>query len=215
MTRTDDPQGDAAVLVVAAYPLVSELVARSLRCEGLPAVVVAGCDIRHDPAAALLAREPAVALFDIELGHELHCGHSRMLADAAQVLPTVVLAGVESDADAVAWLDAGVSRTVTKSCSLAELVDALTDAMAGDRDLAHTVASRRLARERARTLVARLTSSEVAVLDRLVDGLTVTQIAEERTVSAATVRTQVRAVLTKLEVTSQLAAVAVAAQAAG
>ena len=51
------------------------------------------------------------------------------------------------------------------------------------------------------------------MLGRLMEGLTVREIAAASTVSEATVRTQVKAVLAKLEVCSQVAAVGLARQA--
>ena len=59
----------------------------------------------------------------------------------------------------------------------------------------------------------RLSSRETQVLQALADGRSVAEIARDWVVSEATVRTQVRAVLTKLGVTSQLAAVAAARRA--
>ena len=55
--------------------------------------------------------------------------------------------------------------------------------------------------------LGRLTERERAVLSRLAQGRRAQAIAEEFSVSLATVRTQIRAVLGKLEVDSQLAAV--------
>lgn len=58
-----------------------------------------------------------------------------------------------------------------------------------------------------------LTSREKYVLARLVDGHHADAIAEEAVVSITTVRSQIRSILTKLEVTSQLEAVALARRA--
>ena len=56
----------------------------------------------------------------------------------------------------------------------------------------------------------RLTPRERQVLDHLADGKRVADVAREFVVSPATVRTQVRSILAKLEVGSQLEAVALA-----
>jgi DNA-binding NarL/FixJ family response regulator len=69
----------------------------------------------------------------------------------------------------------------------------------------------RLVEDEERRLVARmesLTARELNVLSLLYDGKSVRGIAELAGVSEATVRSQVKAVLRKLEVNSQLAAVA-------
>ena len=59
----------------------------------------------------------------------------------------------------------------------------------------------------ARQRIARLTPRERAVLDELADGRRIHDIATADVVSQATVRTQVKSILSKLEVRSQLAAV--------
>ena len=61
-----------------------------------------------------------------------------------------------------------------------------------------------------RAALARLTPQEAAVLRHLMAGRAVKEIARLRVVSEATVRAQVKAVLAKLQVSSQLAAVAAA-----
>ena len=55
-----------------------------------------------------------------------------------------------------------------------------------------------------------LTPREIRVLVALTDGLSADQIAQEDFVSVATIRSQIRAVLRKLGVNSQLAAAAIA-----
>nr|WP_281374640.1 LuxR C-terminal-related transcriptional regulator [Nocardioides soli] len=55
-----------------------------------------------------------------------------------------------------------------------------------------------------------MTPREEAVLGELMQGRTVRDIASSSFVSEATVRTQVKAILSKLEVSSQLAAVGIA-----
>lgn len=64
-----------------------------------------------------------------------------------------------------------------------------------------------------RTRLARLTAQEGEVLRHLMSGRSVREIARVRVVSEATVRTQVKAVLAKVETHSQLSAVAAARQA--
>jgi DNA-binding NarL/FixJ family response regulator len=60
--------------------------------------------------------------------------------------------------------------------------------------------------------LALLTARESQVLGRLMQGRTVHDIATLSVVSEATVRTQVKSILAKLEVSSQLAAVGLAHQ---
>lgn len=66
--------------------------------------------------------------------------------------------------------------------------------------------------EEKRHRLERLTPREKQVLSSLLQGLTVREIAKRSFVSEATVRTQVKSILAKLEVGSQLAAVGLANQ---
>jgi DNA-binding NarL/FixJ family response regulator len=68
-----------------------------------------------------------------------------------------------------------------------------------------------LERERSRRL-ARLSPREREVLDLLAEGHRAAEVAEHFVVSMTTVRTQIRAILTKLQVNSQLEAVALLRQ---
>jgi DNA-binding NarL/FixJ family response regulator len=70
-----------------------------------------------------------------------------------------------------------------------------------------------LVRERAvNQRLGRLSNRERQVLELLAEGLRASAIAEKFVVSMTTVRTQIRSILTKLEVTSQLEAVALVHQ---
>ena len=66
----------------------------------------------------------------------------------------------------------------------------------------------RASTSRAHATFERLTNHEALVLGSLIDGLSAEEIAESHFVALTTVRSQIRAVLQKLGVRSQLAAVA-------
>ncbi|MGN0065027.1 MAG: LuxR C-terminal-related transcriptional regulator, partial [Nocardioides sp.] len=68
----------------------------------------------------------------------------------------------------------------------------------------------RAATEDMRRRLDRLTPRERQILGHLIAGLTVREISRQAVVSEATVRTQVKSILAKLEVSSQLAAVGLA-----
>jgi DNA-binding NarL/FixJ family response regulator len=105
---------------------------------------------------------------------------------------------------------------VPKSAPFPMLLRAIRDLMAG-RDIMAAPRRRQLVElHRARSAerrelaakVGRLTPREREVLAQLAAGQRAQAVAEHFVVSLATVRTQIRAVLTKLEVGSQLEAVA-------
>jgi len=115
-----------------------------------------------------------------------------------------------------AMLEAGVARVLSSTTTMAEILGLIAALREGigqldqpDREeLVH--AWRQVLPERvvARAKLASLTPREREVLRLLHLGHTVQRIAEEHGVAVSTVRSQVRAVLRKLGVKSQLAAVA-------
>ena len=115
-------------------------------------------------------------------------------------------------------LEAGASGWIRPSACLDEVDAALSLVIAGEPILGRTEHSEllehlRIERTNALRLRARfeaLTPREALVLSGLANGLSAEEIAREHFVALTTVRSQIRAVLQKLGVRSQLAAVAVA-----
>lgn len=92
-----------------------------------------------------------------------------------------------------------------------EVLDQLDAALRGVRLPARPDVMARLHdHEQRSTALARLTPSEALVLARLVEGRTAGEIANAAHVSLATVRTHIRRILGKLDVTSQVGAIATA-----
>jgi DNA-binding NarL/FixJ family response regulator len=108
---------------------------------------------------------------------------------------------------------------VSKAAPFEQLVQAASAAVAGrsmlteqERRELHEI--NRGGQDRTR-LLHRLTAREHEVLDRLAAGQRAAKVAEEFVVSVATVRSQIRSILAKLEVGSQLEAVALARSGGG
>jgi DNA-binding NarL/FixJ family response regulator len=137
-----------------------------------------------------------------------------MIRDLA--IPWVVLTGVRRGPLWGAMFEAGAVGVLRSTSSLRQLRSALQRALGGEYLTRETEMSdlkrawRSVERERrlAVTQVRSLTPRESAVLGLMHAGQSVNQIAEQAGVSEATVRSQVRAVLRKLDVNTQLAAVA-------
>lgn len=160
---------------------------------------------------------PDVVLLDLYLAE----GRS-----AIDLLPTlrapdrkVILVTGESDPVILASaLEAGVDAVVEKADSLPALVSEISAVVCGPSRVADARRQRilgearcaRAERRRALAPFAALTSREAAVLALLVDGVQAAEIAERSYVSLSTVRSQVRSILIKLGVRSQLQAVALA-----
>lgn len=166
----------------------------------------------------LLDYQPSIALVDIELGP---VGNGLSLVRPLVAAGTAVL--VITSAPTPQWgegLAAGASRVIAKTSPLHEIL-ACIEAMSQGRPVLSPAVRDELVREweatqRAsesiRSRLASLSTSEQEVLAALMDGSPVRDIARHRVVSEATVRTQISAVLGKLEVSSQLAAVVLAGQ---
>ncbi|WP_141796704.1 response regulator transcription factor [Nocardioides sp. SLBN-35] len=171
--------------------------------------------------AALLARvrelRPRIVLLDLDLGP---LGDGRLLiAPLARAgVPVLVLTATT---DRVRWgecLAAGARRVLSKAGSLDAVLAVITSLARGgpvmdETERAELIA---LARENGkehreiRVRFERLTPREAVVLGHLMRGETVHDIAAAFVVSESTVRTQVKRILAKLEVSSQLAAVGLA-----
>lgn len=205
------------VSLVEDHPLLGESVARALRDAGVDAQVVP-----LGPPAEVVARcleaGPGLVLLDLDLGPVTGSG-VELVGPLVEGGASVLVVTAAEDVVALGTcLDAGALGVVPKSGSLDQLVGTVTDALDGravmaeaDRE-AYLTAARDARAERGAALApfARLTEREAEVLDDLMEGTPVAAIATAADVSEATVRTQVRAVLTKLGVCSQLAAVAAA-----
>ncbi|HEX5881272.1 MAG TPA: LuxR C-terminal-related transcriptional regulator, partial [Actinomycetota bacterium] len=133
--------------------------------------------------------------------------------------PRVIVVTASSDPDLRATtLEQGASGIIDKGLPFTDLLAAVVAAARGDDlmtplDRMQLVNLARRARDERAALLApfaQLTDREARVLRALSDGRPVSSIARGWVVSEATVRSQVRAVLTKLGVSSQLEAVALA-----
>lgn len=162
--------------------------------------------------------EPECVLVDLHIGGRLGNGVELIGSLVASGAKVVVLTAERRRMALAVLLDAGAAGWIGKAVSLDE-VDATMrqvlngSAVIGRADRAALLDE--LRRERAGTVRAsttfeHLTRCEALVLRALIDGHSAAEIAEANFVSLATVRSQIRSVLQKLGVRSQLAAVALA-----
>jgi len=211
---------DIRVLIVDDTHLVAEALMMSLQQHGFAHVALARTVTPDGVVSAAANFGPHVALVDSELsGTATSTSLIRQLHDMGIVV--VMLTMTDDPARSAQCLEAGAVGIFDKSKALEDLMVLLTDAAHGrtvlqpaSRDaLLEVVRSQRQESERRLAPFRLLTSREQAVLAALMDGKTAEVIAKEHTVSLATIRTQIRGVLQKLGVKSQLAAVALAVRA--
>lgn len=207
------------VALVEDHDLLATTLGIALEIEGME-VLRARLDGRGELRAQLSTFRPHVALIDLDLGP---------LGDGGQLIPdlvadgvrVIVVSGTTDDADLGRCLAFGAIGCVPKRCGLHELIAAVEGAAVGQSnlsprrrtDLIAIWQTQKASREDGEERLRQLTPREAEILARLMDGMTVERIAVESVVSAGTVRTQVKSILAKLGVNSQLQAVALASRA--
>jgi DNA-binding NarL/FixJ family response regulator len=210
------------VLIVEDHAILSHALAAALEAAGCSTVEVQDPESLEAPMvlAAAEAMRPDVVLLDLDLGEDRR--GAPLTSCLIELGTTVLILTADRDpASAGEALEAGASAVLLKSQPFHELVEAVEAAAAGERLITpaqrdeHIAAWRRRrdSERRHRTRFDRLTASEAAVLEGLVDGCSLEAIASSRGVAIGTVRSQVKAMLRKLGVGSQVAAVALAREA--
>ena len=206
-----------SVLIVEDHVLLADGLAVSLRRENLVAEIV---DPRS-PEAILEAAwrlRPDVVLLDVVLGDAYGLSVpliEPLRATGAQVL---ILTGVTDPALLGTCVEAGAVGLISKREGFDAVLDKLSRAARHQttldaREREQVLGSLRVRRAEERARLApfeRLTARERVVLGALMDGASAEEIAKSSFVSLATVRSQIRSILEKLSVHSQVAAVALA-----
>ena len=207
----------ARIVIVDDHALLAQSLTFALRARGFEADAAPmgppGTLVRH-----IHESTPDLVMLDMQLGEALGSGVDlvRPFIDAgARVL---VVSGVNDPLVVAAAVEAGAVGHVSKARPFEELVETASRAAQGHevlsdaerRTMLSALRQHRAALAEARRPFERLSQREAQVLSALCDGLTVGAIATTWFVSVPTVRTQVRAVLLKLDVSSQLEAVTLA-----
>ncbi|MCW2717982.1 response regulator [Pseudonocardia sp.] len=197
------------VLVVDDHHLVAASLAMALRGRGIAAVAVAPAEFvdRLDRPAP----PGGMVMLDLELGAGLD-GTVLVPRLRAAGWEVVIVTGTLDESRVAAAVTAGAAGWVLKSAPFDELVATAVRVVEGrpllsdvERARLRTIAETVGAADRHRQQCwVKLTPRERQIVDRIVQGKRPTAIAEEFVVSVATVRTQIRSILTKMEVGSQL-----------
>lgn len=211
---------NAKVLIVEDHGLLAQSLVFALQAEGLTADTLVP-QTAEQVLKVSTEYEPTVVLLDLELGGQI--GTSVQLIEplldlGAQVM---MVTGVTDRVRLAECLEAGATGLIDKARPFTELVEAVKEvAELGSlvppeqrQELLGELRRQRAADRERMAPFERLTAREQEVLAGLIDGLSAEKIAEGAFVSLATVRSQIRSILLKLDVNSQLAAVALARQA--
>ena len=204
------------VLLVEDHDLLADSVAAALTAEGYDVVRPPALDAAAIVAAA--QESPVqVALVDLRLSEQTTA--LPLIPQLRDAGAAVLMVTGETDKVMLAeCVEAGAIGLVHKSVALDELIDAVhhvaelrTHMSKAERDdLLQQLRQHRRADSERLGPFRELTAREQQVLAGLMDGLSAEALAERDFVSIATIRSQIRSILSKLGVGSQLAAVALA-----
>lgn len=206
------------IALVEDHQLLSAALSSALTAEGyevtIPQITTMAA-IRDE----LFEATPQVILLDLDLG-DVGSGEDLVQPMVESGACVLVVSGTTDQAKIGRCLERGAIGWLSKGASLEELLSAVLDVAAGHpvlgaRERQHFLdvsrEQRRSAAE-ASAVFEHLTQREAAVLGMLMCGQAVERIAVGSFVAESTVRTQVRCILQKLAVNSQLEAVALASR---
>jgi DNA-binding NarL/FixJ family response regulator len=211
--------GPLRVLIVDDQHLLADSLRLALGIEGIDTMVAPVAD-RDSLLECVRADSPTLVLLDLDLGGALGDGADLVEPCVAAGARVLVLTGTTDEDWIATALEQGACGAIDKCTPLDELLRVVMGAARGEtlldpverERLLHQLRQHRVTRKRDLAPFERLTPREQQVLRALSVGLTVPRIAQAWVVSEATVRSQVHAVLRKLDVRSQLEAVAAAAR---
>jgi two-component system, NarL family, nitrate/nitrite response regulator NarL len=222
MVQAVSNKSRSRVVIIEDHTLFAESLEVALSLEGY--------DVRRLPLpeeggslatlrSAALRVNPRIVLLDLDLGR---------FGDGAALIAPLSRAGanvvvITSSVDRARWggcVRSGARKVLSKSGPLQETLATVRrlhqglPVMSSDEleRLLDAWRNERMATDVMRRRLESLTPRERQVLGALIEGHNVRDIARQSVVSEATVRTQVKSILGKLEVSSQLAAVGLAHQ---
>ncbi|MCW2834574.1 MAG: LuxR family transcriptional regulator [Nocardioides sp.] len=220
MSTAPNPLPSTRILLIEDHALFAESLELALSLEGHDVRRLALPEVGGSMStlqSAALRSEARIALLDLDLGR---------FGDGMTLIAPLTRAGVQvvvvtASSDRGRWgacVHEGARKVVSKVGPLSETLSTVRRLHLGLPVMtsAETVflldawRGTRMVDDDMRRRLERLTPREKDILGLLIEGHNVRRIAELGVVSEATVRTQVKSILAKLEVSSQLAAVGLA-----
>lgn len=210
------PAQRVQVAVADDHVLIGRLVVGLIERAGYTAALAYG-DSTEESWNAIEQLSPAFLLLDFDLGPtQSSLELLRRAVDSGVVVAGFT--GSDNVLEHAVFLEAGAAAVLSKGCGPSDLVAVVELALNGQELMSssdrHNVLSKlrtfRASQQRERHLFATLTDREQQVLKMLAEGHGAAGIAAECKVAMATVRSHIQAVLTKLGVSSQLEAAALA-----
>lgn len=205
----------ASIVVIDDHAMLVEPLVEALRHDGFVTDAITPCPpgtiVEH-----LAPLQPTLALIDLDLGEIGYSGFDLIGPIVDCNVDVVALSSSHDRLLVAASFDAGAKAVLSKAAPFATMLDAVRLAARGElvpdprdhHELRGLLRKHRAAHSAQLERFHQLSQREQEVLARLLDGHSAERIAQESFVSITTVRTQIRAVLSKLQVSSQLEAVA-------
>lgn len=220
MSQPATLRGSTRIVIIEDHELFAESLDLALSLEGYDVRRVNLNNGEQSAAQMLTAvarQRPRIVLLDLDLGR---------FGDGVPLIHPLARAGanvvvVTASVDRARWGECiryGARKAMPKTRPLNEILSTVRRISQGlpvmgpeeREELLQLWHLQRQEQQDARTRLESLTRREREVLAHLMDGHQVRDIAKLSVVSEATVRTQVKAILAKLQVSSQLAAVGLA-----
>lgn len=220
MTHSAPTRSSTRILIIEDHELFAESLELALSLEGYDVRRLNVSDGRQSPAQLLTAvarLHPRIVLLDLDLGR--FGDGVRLIHPMAKAGANVVV--VTASIDRARWGECiryGARKAMSKTRPLNEILSTVRRISQGlpvmgpeeREELLQLWHVQRQEQQEMRARLDTLTAREREVLGHLMEGRQVRDIAKLSVVSEATVRTQVKAILAKLQVSSQLAAVGLA-----
>jgi len=208
------------VIMIEDHELLAQSLQATLKAEDVEVIRVWSND-RDELLAQAQANAPGLLLLDFDLGEQIGVAFGLIEPLSAAGLDVVMLTGERNALMLAQCLEEGAVGVINKSVSFDELLEQIHVALDSGglmtrherEEMLSQLRQHRAVREQELRAFNELTAREGEVLGELMQGKSADTIAEESVVSVATIRTQIRSILAKLGVNSQLAAVARAQQA--
>jgi len=222
MSHPTTSRSNLRIVILEDHVLFAESLELALTVEGYDVRRAVIPEREQAPGALLnsvIRQRPRVALLDLDLGR--FGNGEKLIAPLAAAGINVVV--VTASVDRARWGEAvryGARKVLPKSRPLNDILATVRRINQGlqvmtreeREELLQAWVTERSHLVELQNRLDQLTVREREVLAHLMQGRTVREIANVGVVSEATVRTQVKAILAKLDVTSQIAAVGLAHQ---
>jgi DNA-binding NarL/FixJ family response regulator len=203
---TTSGNGPVRLLLADDHTMLRESLRRTMEAEGLEVVGEAG----DGEEAARLADElhPDVILMDVSMPVLDGVEATRRIAEQTPGVAVVMLT-MHADADVVARaIKAGAVGYLVKDCTTEELVRTVRQAASGETAISTELAASMLTEMRTPAAVESVLSKrEEEVLQRIAEGASTTEVAEQLYISVKTVKNHLASIYEKLDARDRTQAV--------